>query len=80
MSKCGICGADTFWTGAKLWEAHSWLCRSCLQKAGGYSSAPLFGTLDDIKKAIEKMKLSKSIYFQPPCLLQPPKKSMDSWK
>ena len=23
------------------------------------------------------MKLSKSIYFQPPCLLQPPKKSMD---
>ena len=59
MSKYGICGADTFWTGAKLWEAHSWLCRSCLQKAGGYSSAPLFGTLDDIKKAIEKNEAIK---------------------
>ena len=54
MAKCGICGGDTFWTGAKLWKADSWLCSACIQKAGGFANAPLYGSLDDIKRAIEK--------------------------
>ncbi|MDY3690602.1 MAG: hypothetical protein SO072_01375 [Dysosmobacter sp.] len=53
MAKCGICGQDTFWTGAKLWKAHSWLCSYCVEKAGGFANAPLYGTLNDIQKAIE---------------------------
>lgn len=53
MAKCGICGANTFWTGAKLWKADSWLCNHCIQKAGGFANAPLFGSLEEVKKAIE---------------------------
>ena len=54
MGICGICGKNTGLMGPRLHKAKSWLCTDCLKKAGGYGNAPLNGTLEDVRKAIEK--------------------------
>ena len=54
MGKCGICGKNAGLMGARLHKAKSWLCSDCLKKAGGFSNAPLSGTLDEIRAIIKK--------------------------
>ena len=54
MGTCGICGKNAGLTGAKLWKANSWLCSECVKKAGGFGNAPLNGSLEEIREAIEK--------------------------
>ena len=43
--------------GPRLHKAKSWLCTDCLNKAGGYSNAPLYGSLDDIREAINRYEV-----------------------
>ncbi len=57
MGVCGICGKNTGLMGPKLRKAKSWLCPDCLKKAGGYSNAPLNGSLDDIRAAIDRYEV-----------------------
>ncbi len=40
MATCCICGADCFWTAARIRKADAWICSDCIAKMGGFGHLP----------------------------------------
>ena len=55
MERCGVCGvAIDPRKATRLHKADSWLCKDCLDKAGGLLKAPLGSSIEDIINTIDK--------------------------
>lgn len=65
MAICACCGKEGMSIFmAKIWKDKAYVCQKCVQKAGGYGSAPLSEGVEAIKKAIQAREEADSAVAQ----------------